>query len=83
MKNAKTAKLFMSGKSQAVRLPKLFRMDGHSAHIARVGSSLVLSPIKLDRWTVMEEALNAFEFEPGFVLARPETISAVRPELFP
>ena len=78
MKNAKTAKLFMSSKSQAVRLPKMFRMDGQSAHVAKVGSSLVLSPIKLDRWAVMEEALNAFEFEPGFVLDRPELASAVR-----
>jgi|GEM_PF-4057975 len=47
MKNTKTAKLFMSSKSQAVRLPKMFRMDGQSAHVAKVGSSLVLSPIKL------------------------------------
>ena len=32
---AKTAKLFMNGRSQAVRLPKEFRFEGEEVEIAR------------------------------------------------
>ena len=45
---AKTAKLFWSGRSQAVRLPKEFRMDGEEVRIRKQGASVVsnlLSPI--------------------------------------
>ena len=39
------AKVFMSGRSQAVRLPKGFRVTSNEFAIARVGRSLVLTPI--------------------------------------
>lgn len=66
-----TAQLFMNGRSQAVRLPKLFRFEGKQVQIKKVGNSVVLSPLEADRWDVLEDALMAFEFEPGFVLERP------------
>ena len=34
----KTAKLFWTGRSQAVRLPKEFRMDGEEVRIRKQGS---------------------------------------------
>jgi antitoxin VapB len=37
-------KVFMSGRSQAVRLPKAFRLETAEVKITRVGRSLVLTP---------------------------------------
>jgi antitoxin VapB len=44
-----TAKLFMNGKSQAVRLPKEFRFEGEEVFIKKVGDSVVLTP-KQNHW---------------------------------
>lgn len=40
-----TAKLFMHGGSQAVRLPKAFRFEGKEVAIRREGACVVLEPI--------------------------------------
>jgi antitoxin VapB len=40
-----TAKLFMHGRSQAVRLPKEFRMEGTEVSVTRSGDAIMLSPI--------------------------------------
>jgi len=40
-----TAKVFWSGRSQAVRLPKRFRLEGREVRISRRGNALVLEPI--------------------------------------
>jgi antitoxin VapB len=40
-----TAKLFMHGRSQAVRLPKEFRMPGTEVEISRDGDVIELKPI--------------------------------------
>lgn len=48
---AKTAKIFWSGRSQAVRLPKEFRMRGNEVRIRKQGTAVVLEPIADDwRW---------------------------------
>jgi len=39
-----TAKIFKSGNSQAVRLPKQFRFDGQEVEIFRRGQEVVLRP---------------------------------------
>jgi antitoxin VapB len=41
-----TAKLFMHGRSQAVRLPKEFRMHGKEVRVSRVGDKVILEPIE-------------------------------------
>jgi antitoxin VapB len=41
---ASTAKLFMNGRSQAVRLPAEFRFSGREVHIERQGDAVVLRP---------------------------------------
>lgn len=41
------AKLFMSGRSQAVRLPKEFRFKGKEVRIRRVGLGILLEPAKV------------------------------------
>jgi antitoxin VapB len=41
-----TARVFTTGRSQAVRLPKEFRFDGDAVLIHREGSSVILEPIR-------------------------------------
>lgn len=45
----KTAKIFVTGRSQAVRLPKEFRFKGNEVRIRKEGSSVILEPIN-DDW---------------------------------
>ena len=45
MGETKTAKLFTHGRSQAVRLPKEFRMPGKEVRVSRVGRRVILEPI--------------------------------------
>ncbi|HLI10932.1 MAG TPA: antitoxin [Alphaproteobacteria bacterium] len=45
------ARLFWSGRSQAVRLPKEFRFRGEEVLIRRHGSTVILEPVAEDwRW---------------------------------
>jgi antitoxin VapB len=46
------AKLFMHGRSQAVRLPEAFRLPGDRVRVRRVGSGVLLESIvtDLDEW---------------------------------
>jgi antitoxin VapB len=46
----KTAKLFRTGGSQAVRLPKEFRMEGSEVYIAQEGERIILLPKKKKEW---------------------------------
>ena len=41
-----TAKIFRSGNSQAVRLPKQFRFDVDEVEITREGDAVVLRPLR-------------------------------------
>jgi antitoxin VapB len=40
-----TAKIFMHGRSQAVRLPKDFRLPGKEVRVTRLGSGVLLEPV--------------------------------------
>ncbi len=55
----KTAKLFKNGQSQAVRLPKEFRMAGSEVYIKKQGQAIVLLP-KEKSWKHLFESLNHF-----------------------
>jgi len=48
-----TAKLFWSGRSQAVRLPKDYRFDGKEVRIRRRGSAVILEPVP-DDWSWLD-----------------------------
>lgn len=39
------AKLFWTGRSQAVRLPKEFRLSGNEVRIRRHGNAIILEPL--------------------------------------
>jgi antitoxin VapB len=45
MLDVKTAKIFKHGRSQAVRLPKEFRLPGTEVRVRRVGRAVLLEPI--------------------------------------
>ncbi len=48
MADTGTAKLFMHGRSQAVRLPKEFRLPGREVRVRRVGRGVLLEPMERD-----------------------------------
>jgi len=54
-----TAKVFKSGNSQAVRLPKGFQLEGTEVYVKRVGRGLLLMP-KDDPWASLVSSLDNF-----------------------
>jgi antitoxin VapB len=76
--NMDTAKIFQTGRSQAVRLPKEYRFNAKEVLIKRVGEGVLLMPIE-DPWATIEAALNAFE--PGFKIERQQPEHQIRPEV--
>ena len=58
-----TAKVFMSGRSQAVRIPKEFRFEGDEVTIRRSGDSLVLTPAQKRTWDVFFKNHTCPDFE--------------------
>lgn len=62
-----TAKIFQTGRSQAVRLPKAYRFDAEDVVIKKFGRGVLLLPLH-NPWQAMEEAVG--EFEPDFRIER-------------
>ena len=75
-----TARLFQSGRSQAVRLPKAFRFVGTEVGVRHFGNGVLLLPMD-DSWLTLEAGLAAFE--PGFVLTREQPDDQIRAEISP
>lgn len=73
-----TARLFQSGRSQAVRLPKEFRFNGTEVSVQHFGNGVLLLPLD-DPWGMLEAGLAAFE--PGFALEREQPPQQVRAEI--
>jgi antitoxin VapB len=48
MSDTATAKLFQHGRSQAVRLPKEFRLPGKEVRVRRLGRGVLLEPLEMD-----------------------------------
>jgi antitoxin VapB len=63
------AKIFMSGRSQAVRLPKELRFSGDAVIARRFANGVLLLPVDAP-WQTLLQALD--EFEPGFVMEREQ-----------
>jgi antitoxin VapB len=64
-----TAKLFMHGRSQAVRLPKEFRFEGKEVRVSRQGDKVILEPMEkppfdVEAWRARLDALGAADFLP-------------------
>ena len=73
-----TARIFQSGRSQAVRLPKEYRFEGAEVVVKHFGNGVLLLPMN-DSWAMLDDALNAFE--PGFQLSREQPAPQAREEL--
>ena len=54
-----TAKIFLNGGSQAVRLPKSCRFTEEEVFVNRIGSIVILVP-KDNRWKSTLDSLNLF-----------------------
>jgi len=54
-----SAKVFTSGNSQAIRLPKEFQFKETELFIQKIGNSIILFP-KDDPWRAFEESLSEF-----------------------
>ena len=76
--SASAAKLFTSGRSQAVRLPKALRFEGSEVIAKRFGNGVLLLPMD-NPWQLMREALA--EFEPGFEIQREQPVQQEREAL--
>lgn len=73
---SQTAKLFMNGRSQAVRIPKAFAFDGvKELNVSREGDKLILEPVRKSWLTLnddsqpvgddfMENRPDIFEMDP-------------------
>jgi antitoxin VapB len=55
----KTARLFVNGRSQAVRLPKEYQFKGDNVYIQKVGDTVMLFPVDKE-WEVFLHGLNNF-----------------------
>jgi antitoxin VapB len=75
-----TARLFQSGRSQAVRLPKEYRFAGTEVVVKHFGNGVLLLPVD-DPWQTLAAGLAAFE--PGFALTREQPDEQVRARINP
>lgn len=77
----KTAKIFKSGNSQAVRIPKEFQLEGTEVEIVRQGDVLILRP-KRKSWKPFLDCLDSFS-EDFLESGRDQPRQPDRDEAFP
>lgn len=63
MPDSGVAKIFMHGRSQAVRLPAAFRLPGDRVRVRRVKDGILLQPMAMDVDTWLAE-INRFSHIP-------------------
>ena len=73
MSEAGVAKIFMHGRSQAVRLPKEFRLPGKEVRVRRVGGGILLEPVTfdVDAWFAELDGKGAADFLDGWERDQP------------
>ena len=54
-----TVKVFKSGNSQAVRIPKEFSIEEQELYIQKIGNTLVLTSMN-DPWSSLKKSLTMF-----------------------
>ncbi|EKD77802.1 MAG: SpoVT/AbrB protein [uncultured bacterium] len=57
--DTKTTTVFTNGQSQAIRIPKEFRVNGKKVYIKKVGNCLIIIPID-DPWRSLINACGQF-----------------------
>ena len=76
----KTAKIFKNGQSQAVRLPKEFRLKGTEVFIKKHGDNIILIPIDENPWQPLVASLD--QFSDDFMSTRGQPKQQDREDLF-
>jgi antitoxin VapB len=72
-----TARLFQSGNSQAIRLPKAYRLPGKKVYLKRMGKGILVLP-EDSGWEPLIESLS--EFDEDFMADRNQPPQQHRPE---
>ena len=54
-----SSKVFISGNSQAIRLPKEYQVDDKEMFIQKIGNTIILFP-KKNPWESFEKSLHEF-----------------------
>ena len=74
------ARLFRSGRNQAVRLPEDYHFQGSAVAVKHFGNGVLLLPID-DPWATLEAGLASFE--PGFTIERQQPDAQQRESIQP
>ena len=73
-----TAKIFKNGRSQAVRLPKNFRLEGQEVYVKKINDLVLLIP-KDTAWKVLEAGVDFFTSD--FLVDRKQPAVQEREEI--
>lgn len=57
------AKIFINGRSQAIRLPRAYRFEGKEVYIKRISEGVLLIPKDKSIWDVWEKNLKKYKTE--------------------
>ena len=63
-----TAKLFINGRSQAVRLPKAYRFEGNEVYVKKTSQGVLLIPKNRSIWDTWEK--NLLKYDQPFMIER-------------
>jgi antitoxin VapB len=74
-----TAKVFWSGRSQAVRLPKEYRFETDKVRIRRHGQAVILEPVAVD-WAWLDALIGPVD-DDWVQAANEQPSEQPRPEL--
>ena len=66
-----TAKIFWSGRSQAVRLPKNFRFDATTVRIRKHGNKVILEPVA-ENWAWLYKLCGKIDHDFSEALKEPQ-----------
>ena len=65
-----TAKIFINGRSQAVRLPKAYRFEGDEVYVKKTAEGVLLIPKDRSIWDTWEK--NLMKYDEPFMIERSQ-----------
>lgn len=74
-----TAKLFINGRSQAIRLPKAYRFEGTEVFIKKMAQGVLLLPKDGSAWDVWEQNLS--KYDDDFMTERNQPVAQDRADI--
>ena len=75
------AKVFLNGRSQAIRIPKDFRVDSDEVYIEKVGERLMITPKKKNHWDTLFDTIEKIDTS-EFMNERIQPLLEHREDLF-